>query len=144
MMLYVRQWLDSAGFPQQANTLHIDNMQALDIAQDEDSSKRTKHIDVKHKKIQELCDNKQIRPQRRRVYWDGNKARRGRECYIEPGDAEGEQFPALFPVEPEGSSDNHGDSRSLVTAGGVRSTCTCTTLSLMSPAGPLSRAVIVL
>ena len=61
-LLYVRQWLDSAGFPQQANTLHIDNMQALDIAQDEDSSKRTKHIDVKHKKIQELCENEQIRP----------------------------------------------------------------------------------
>ena len=61
-LLYVRQWLDSAGFPQQANTLHIDNMQALDIAQDEDSSKRTKHIDVKHKKIQELCENAQIRP----------------------------------------------------------------------------------
>ena len=62
-LLFVRKWLESAGYPQSPSTLHIDNTQALDIAQDEESSKRTKHIDIKHKKIQELTQLQLVRPQ---------------------------------------------------------------------------------
>ena len=59
-ILFLRNLLDSIGFPQKTSKIHADNMAANFLTEHAKVSTRTKHIDIKYHHIRELVETKQV------------------------------------------------------------------------------------
>ena len=61
--MFLRNFLESIGYPQQTTVLHADNMAANFLSLNAKISARTKHIDIKFHHVRELQEKGQVKVQ---------------------------------------------------------------------------------